>query len=286
MIYLFFSILFSVATVSFFKLFEKYQVNTFPAIVINYFSCVVMGNLLAEKAIVVQSFWLMPWFIYTVFLGFMFITIFYAIGKTSQLMGISVSMVAAKLSVVIPVSVAIFIHHESLNWMKLLGILFSLLAVYLISQKDVEKTNHRKSWILPFVVFVGSGLIDTGLKHVEKNFIPPADAGNIISTIFFIAACMGTAILLIQLYFNKAMQFGKKEIIWGIALGLPNYFSMFFLVKTLQYYQEASVVFPINNIGIAGLSTLVSFMIFKEGLNKQNKLGLLLAAIAMIILSF
>ena len=60
MIYLFLSILFSVATVSFFKLFEKYQVNTFPAIVINYFSCVVMGNLLAEKAIVVQSFWLMP----------------------------------------------------------------------------------------------------------------------------------------------------------------------------------------------------------------------------------
>jgi uncharacterized membrane protein len=61
---------------------------------------------------------------------------------------------------------------------------------------------------------------------------------------------------------------------------------MFFLVKTLQYYQEASVVFPINNIGIAGLSTLVSFVFFKESLNKHNKWGLLLAAIAMIILSF
>jgi uncharacterized membrane protein len=61
---------------------------------------------------------------------------------------------------------------------------------------------------------------------------------------------------------------------------------MYFLLKTIGHYQEASFIFPINNIAIAGLSTLVSYRVFKENLTKHNIVGLLLAFVSILILSF
>jgi uncharacterized membrane protein len=77
----------------------------------------------------------------------------------------------------------------------------------------------------------------------------------------------------------------KKAILWGVLLGIPNYFSMYFLVKTLGVF-PASYIFPINNIGIVALSTIIALLAFKEQLNKKNILGLGLAIIAILLISF
>ncbi|MEI6596433.1 MAG: EamA/RhaT family transporter, partial [Bacteroidota bacterium] len=62
MIFLILSIFCSVITVSFFKIFERFKVDTFQAIVGNYFVCVITGNLISEKAIINTEFWNEPWF--------------------------------------------------------------------------------------------------------------------------------------------------------------------------------------------------------------------------------
>jgi uncharacterized membrane protein len=60
---------------------------------------------------------------------------------------------------------------------------------------------------------------------------------------------------------------------------------MYFLVETLGAF-DATYIFPLNNIGIVALSTLLAFWFFKEKLNKQNMLGLGLAFLAIILISF
>ncbi len=284
MIYLILSIITSVIVVSYFKLFDIYKVNTLQAIVINYFTCAVMGNLMADTPGITTNFWVEEWFGYTLLIGFLFISVFYSIGKTAQKFGLSVSMVAAKLSVAIPVLIAVFFQNETLGIVKLIGILLSLTAVFFIS-----KTNHNKSqnglWYFPVYVFLGSGLIDTILNLVNKKFIPPFDTNHILSFAFLTAFVLGGIVLVYQAINNK-QQLNFKSTLWGVALGIPNYFCMYFLLKTLGAFNEASLALPINNIGIVLATALVGLLIFKEHLSKINWAGFIIAIVSILLLSF
>lgn len=264
--------------------FEKKGVDTFQAIVFNYLTCAILGNALASQTILSGEVWLTGWFPYALVLGFLFIIVFNFIAQTAQKLGVSTSMVAAKLSVVIPVIATVILYNEPLNFMKISGILISLIAVYLISKKENEETHSAiKLFYLPILVFIGSGCIDTLLNYTEQNYIPPFDVDSIITTIFCVAFLVGAIYLLLLLVIRKKT-FAFKNLGWGILLGLPNYFSMFFLLKTLGQFQ-GSYIFPLNNIGIVAASTLAGVLVFKEKLSPQNKFGLILAILSILIIS-
>lgn len=284
MIYLFLSILTSVIVVVYFKFFDKYKVNTLQAIVVNYITCAIMGNIMAETPGITTTFWKEGWFPYTLILGFLFISVFYSIAQTAQKIGVSVSMVAAKLSVAIPVLAALFLHNEPTGLLKISGILLSLVSVYFISRNDGDK-QHRNLWYLPLYVFIGSGLIDTLLNEIDKKYIPPFDTNHILSFVFLTAFILG-GLVMTSLLLSRKENFQMKSILWGIALGIPNYMCMYFLLKTLDAFSEASVALPMNNIGIVLASTLTGLLIFKEKLSRINIAGLMLAIISIIILSF
>jgi len=286
MIFLILSIFASTLTVLFFKIFEIKKVDMLQGIVSNYFLCAVLGNIISDKeAIFTLPFWTFGWFPYTIFLGFLFITIFFAIGKTTQNLGVSVSMVAAKLSVVIPVVFALIIYGEQLNFLKVIGVLISLLAVYFISQKEKPNVSSKAMlWFLPLLVFIGSGIIDTTLNFVQKNFIPEFEAAQIITVVFGVAFVLGSLMMLLSAL-NGGLKISPRSLIWGVLLGIPNYFSMFFLLKTLERF-HGSFIFPINNVGIVAFSTLASVIIFKEQLSRNNVFGLLMASVAIFMISF
>lgn len=287
MIFLILSIIASTITVSFFKIFERVGVNTLQGIIFNYITCAVLGNLITnETPVITTDFYNQPWFSYTLLLGFLFISIFFAIGETSQKMGVSVSMVSAKLSVVVPIVFALLFFSESLTGFQIAGIVLSLLAVYFISQKHNDGSTKTKNiWILPAIVFIGSGIIDTTLNLIQKRFIPAVSEAYVITTVFSIAFVLG-ALFLTYLVVFKNEKVAFKNVYWGVFLGIPNYFSMLFLVKTLSYFPTASAtIFPINNIGIVAASTLVSVLFFKEKLNTKNIIGLTLSLIAIALIS-
>jgi len=284
MIYLLFSIVFSTITVSFFKLFERYNVDTLQAIVFNYITCAIIGNFILNNNIIEARVWELSWFVFAFILGLLFITIFICIGLTAQKISISASMVAAKLSVAIPVLSAFFLYHETLSIYKIIGILLSFVAVWLISKKNNQNNSNNILLItLPVIVFIGSGMIDTLLNYMQNKFIPPATEALIINTIFAIAFMFGFTYMLWQLATGKTV-FYLKNLMWGLLLGLPNYFSMFFLVKALSFF-PATLIFPVNNIGIVAASTTSSILFFKEKQSLTNKIGLVLAIVSIAVIS-
>lgn len=284
MIYLFLSIITSVIVVCFFKLFDKYGVSTLQAIVVNYLTCAVMGNLLADKPGILTPFWIEGWFPFTLLLGFLFISVFSSIALSAQKMGVSITMVAGKLSVALPVLFAVMLDNEPLGMIKITGIILSMLAVYFISKTSDDNAN-KKLWYLPVYIFIGSGLIDTILNYLDKQYIPPFDTNHILSFVFLTAFVLGGSLLALQVTRGK-QTLAFKNVLWGIALGIPNYMCMLFLLKMLDAFPHASVILPINNIGIVMVTTLAGLSLFKEKLSNINWLGLGIAIVSIVILSF
>ena len=287
MIYLLLSILSSTVIFVVFRLYKKYGVNTLQAIIVNYFIACIVGFFGYIES--VDDLVRIPsesWFMGTVFLGAMFITVFNLAAITTQRSGLSVVSVATKMSVAIPVFFGIFIYNESLGFLKVTGIILALAAVYLSSIKTKKGISIKKeNLIFPLLVFVGSGIIDTTINYLENFYVSETDVGLFSSSIFGIAGIIGTTILIGQAVLGK-LKITWKNIAGGIALGIPNYFSIYFLVMALRSPGfENSVIFTLNHVGIVLASTILGIVLFKEVLLKKNWIGIALAVISIILVA-
>ena len=284
MFYLLISICISSFLFVIFKLFDVLKINTFQAIVVNYFVAAVLGFYLSNNSVSFQEIPNQPWFIGAFLLGIMFILVFNVMAQTSQKNGLSVASVSSKMSVVIAIVFGVWYYEESLGFVKLFGILLALIAVYLTSVKEKKETTEKQvSLLFPILLFIGSGAIDTSLKFVETTFVQQGGVPLFSATIFGCAFILGMTILLYQIV-KGTFRFEFKNILGGILLGVPNYFSIVYLLKALSTDgMESSTAFTLNNVGIVILSTLFGLFIFKEKLIWKNWLGIVIAIVSILL---
>ena len=281
MIYLVFSVLSSTAIFVLFKLFSKYKIDTLQAIVVNYATAFSFGIIFNDTPIEVTEIIHTSWFLAAVGLGFLFIAIFYVMALTSQKNGLSVASVASKMSLIVPVIFGIYVHNESTELQKLIGIALALVAVYLTSIKPKDDAVITKSIYLPVILFLGSGIIDTSVNH----FAPKGSIPLFLSSIFGIAAIIGIGLFIYKSMVNKN-PIQLKSIPFGFFLGVVNYGSMYFLLRALRVENtESSTIFTINHIAILALSTLVGLVLFKEHISQKNWLGIFFAFIAIALVT-
>jgi len=256
------------------------------AIVINYFIACIVGYFGFLKETDISLLPEKTWFPGTIFLGILFIVVFNLAAITTQRSGLSVVSVATKMSVAIPVLFGIIYFNESSGTIKIIGIILALGAVYLTSIKSRKGIAIKKeNLIFPILVFLGSGIIDTSIKYLETSYVSKTDVALFSSSIFFIAGTIGFAILVVQ-GFIGTLRITGKNILGGIALGIPNFFSIYFLVMALRSEGfESSTVFTINNVAIVLVSTVLGIALFKERLIPKNWIGIALAIISILLVA-
>jgi len=281
-IYLFISVFVSTLLYVIFKLFKHYEVNTFHAIIFNYFTAFSLGFILSDSKLSPSEVTSSDWFIGSIFLGLLFIVIFNIMGITAQRSGVAVTSVATKMSVVIPVIFGLIVYNESAGFLKITGIVLALVAVYLASVKSKEGFKWRNI-IFPILLFLGSGVIDTSLKYMETTFVTDEQFSIFSTTIFGFAGLFGVIFFCV----NQNQKILWRSILGGIALGIPNYFSIMFLLKALSSEGlESSMVFTVNNVSIVMLSTLVGLIAFREKLLPKNWVGIGLAIVSIFLVIY
>ena len=281
MIYLLLSVLSSTGIFVLFKLFKKYHIDTLQAIVVNYITACFCGFLHNDKTVSTDVVFYSDWFIGAVCLGFLFISIFNVMARTAQQNGLSVASVASKMSMIIPIIFGIVVFNESLGAQKVIGIILALMAVFLTAVKKKENIDLKGALFLPILLFFGSGIIDTSI-----NYFAPDDAIALFSAVIFAFAFLIGCIVLLFQYVKNKKQFKLKSIPLGIALGIVNYASIYFLLKALRIkHLESSDIFTLNNVAIVALSTLVGLFIFKEHISKKNWLGIGIALISIALVT-
>ena len=109
--YLIVSILSSVAIMLVFGMFDRYKVDTFQAVVVNYLTCIVCGVVL-NGGMPQYSMDSTTWLPYALCLGVLFIGLFVLIGITAQKQGAAIASVSMKLGLIFPILLAYFLYNE------------------------------------------------------------------------------------------------------------------------------------------------------------------------------
>jgi drug/metabolite transporter (DMT)-like permease len=277
---------------------ERYQVSIFQVILFNYFTCVVTGSFVNGGFPINASVTGTPWFRWACLMGVFFVSIFNTLGATTQKIGVAVASVANKLSLIIPVVLSVYLYGESIGIWKGIGVGLALLAVVLTCYRNKatssevddnkQQASHRYSLVpfLPLILFIGSGLLDALINHVQKNYVTEENSNAYLISGFLSAATIGSCILLIQ-YLRGRQVFAWKNLLAGIIIGVPNYFSIWCLVRFLKISPwQSSASIPMNNMGIVLFSAVAAWLLFRERLSKINWAGIVLSMVSIWLIAF
>ena len=286
MIYIAISIILFNVLVVFFKLFEKYNIDNLQALISNYFISALLSLLLLSENDNIQSSIESEWFIHAIILGTLFISIFniYALGI--QKIGIATSSVINKMSFVVPVVFSIiFYENEVFSLSILFGVLLALLGIYLSSTNNSSFNFDKKYLWIILIIFFGQGIVDIVLN--DSKFYIPKDENILFFLILFISAT--TAGILILFAKKQISHIKIKNLLWGAIFGIPNFFSIFYFLKALQsdyFIDKSYLIFPLTSVGIVVTTTFLGVLIYKEILTKRNLIGITIAVISILIISF
>jgi drug/metabolite transporter (DMT)-like permease len=285
MIYVFLSVCCSVFVSVLLKMARRYQIDVFQAITWNYSIAILLTWFFLKPQ--VSDLEQAPVYVYTL-LGLLLPSLFVVIAAAVRYTGIVRTDVAQRLSLFIPLAASFLLFGETLNTLKVIGIILGFAAI--ICCIPWQKQQHNKgrqtssnAWLFLLVVFVGMGVIDILFKQMAA-FKGASFSGSllIVYSLSFIIALIG----LLYLVYAKKAKFQYRHIFFGWILGVANFGNILFYLKAHQALaSNPSTVFTAMNIGVIAVGTLVGLFIFREKLSWLNKVGIAVAVAAIIIIS-
>jgi len=286
MLFLIITIMQNVIISAIFKLFDRYDVNALQAIAINYCVCVVTGSIFIGHMPFSAATFNSNWFPWALFMGSSFIPLFLLMAYCTKVDGITTMTIANKLSLVIPVIFSVFLYHERLSAMKIAGILMAFPAVYYTTRVK-EANNKPQGLFLPALLFVSSGLLDTLVNYVQSRFLNEAAIQAVYTVHVFATAALIGIVLVTAAVLTGKTQLHWRNIVAGVCVGIPNFFSIYYLIRFLNSgFMHSSAAIPVVNIGILVAATFAAVLFFREKLNIARIVGLALSIAAILFIAF
>jgi drug/metabolite transporter (DMT)-like permease len=280
MIYLILSVALSASLFLFFKWFDLKKIATLPAIAGNYIACIITGIIMNRGVnfeqlntnIILSS----------LVLGILFFAIFYAMAYSSAKIGVGISSAAAKLSLMIPVTFGAIVLHEAFGILRIIALFLSIPAVVLMTFNKGEKWS-LKALLIPLIIFIGSGIIDTSLNILQKNLNGSSPSSVII--LIFSMALASSIVFSMVTKTNLSREY--KSLSHGIILGIPNYFSVHFMMLALgSGLLSSGQFYLVNNSLVMLLSFFLAWVFFSEKINLYKVLGVVISIISIYLILF
>ena len=272
----------SVLIAHFLKMSEQRKRSTLNVLTVNYLVAVIAAVYLnySNGLAIIPEFPLWFWF-YTAFIGVLFVVNLFILSKSVDFNGMGSSIVAMRLSLMVPVIVAFTVYSEPVTITKIMGILLVFGSLYLLvqSRRKLEKQKIGKYTLL-LALFFFSGIIDTSFKVFEMEMGDVAVGAHFMSVIFFSAFIVA---LSSSIYKGEVKKIGKQDLIFGLLVGIPNLFASIFLINAFATI-DASIVYPVVNILIIIAGTIVGLFVWKDRLEKAELIGIVLGVFAILVL--
>lgn len=190
--------------------------------------------------------------------------------------GVVLSSIFMKLGILVSTLISVIWFREIPTGLQVTGFILAVLAIIVINYRK-GTTLSRGSWALLLMLCL-SGLSD-GTSKIYEVFGNP----NIENLFLCFTFCSA---LLFCLWFmhHKGEQLGKKELLYGSLLGIPNFFSSLFLLKALGSVPGV-IAFPSYSVATILVVALAGLLVFREKLEKKQIVGSILICIALVLLN-
>jgi drug/metabolite transporter (DMT)-like permease len=231
--------------------------------------------------------------------GVGFIGGFLVMMKGLNEIGLAIPTSAARLSMLIPVAGSIAFFDERPSGLQIAGIAAGVAAFILLgaaqrsgaaesrgattgeggsrrgeSRRGGSRIDLKAVGLL-VALFTIIGSTDFTMKISQSVGI---DKDAMAFYIFSSAAlCCWIPVLL------RRTRIAGRDLALGALLGVPNYFSVYFLLVALTRL-DASLVFPVVSAGAVVAVTIVAVIVWKEQPNRTAWMGIVLAAVAVALL--
>jgi drug/metabolite transporter (DMT)-like permease len=212
--------------------------------------------------------------------------IIYVLGFLILMAGISrgplaVPVTVMRLSAAVPVAVSIFLWNESPGPVRWIGLFAGAAAMVLFGLGIRNGSGDGKAgadfWLLMVAMFAVMGVGGVMLKAFRETS-PDSERLMFTWLLFTSAAVFNWLVIII-----RRIPMNRSTFLLGMLLGLPNLFSTVFTLLALRGV-PASIVFPFINLTVILGSTTLGLLVWKERPGVLAAAGLLVAAIALVLL--
>ena len=279
MLYLFLAVLSSSLISVIMRLGEEKRRSAMGMFVINYAVCAALSCLFAGRIAVYDTH---PGFGMAMGLGtaagILFLISFALLQLNIRLNGMAMASTFMKLGVVISTLIAVFIFHETPRVTQVIGILLavgSILLIHTDRSGPLEGSSYK--WLLVILLLCG-GITDSMANVFDKIGDPAVRDYYLFYT--FAAALLCALIAMLA----KHERIGRQELLDGILVGIPNYFSTRFLLLALGSL-PAVIVYPAVSVGTIVLVSLAGFLLFGESLSRIKLLAMGIILLALVLLN-
>ena len=276
MAYLLLAIASSAMVSIFMRLSEEKITHNIAMLVMNYLMCSVLSAVYAGIGSLLD---LGPQLYITagmgVFNGVMYLVSFVLLQVNVRRNGVVLSSTFMKLGLLVTMVVSVCIYREVPTAVQVIGFVLAVAAIILINYRKEQTSAGFKSGLI--LLLLCGGMADAMSKIFEESGVPGMGDQFLFFTFF---AALGLCFALMLL---KGQKPGKWEMLFGLLIGIPNFFSSKFLLRALAAV-PAVIAYPVYSVAGILVVTTAGVLLFRERLEKRQwiALGMILVALALL----
>lgn len=249
--------------------------NNVSMLAVNYLTCLFLAALFTGNSFFPGDKLLPEALGMGIIHGVLYLASFVTFQLSVRRSGVVLSAIFMKLGLLVPMVVSIFLFHEIPGPAQVLGFALAVGAIILI---NFEKNAAASASALGLLMLLILGGTADAMSKIFEELGPGHLSGQFLLYTFLTAfvLCLGLVML-------KKQRFTRWELLYGFAIGIPNFFSARFLLGALESL-EAVIVYPTYSVATILLITLAGTFFFRERLNRRQwaALGIILLALVLL----
>lgn len=191
--------------------------------------------------------------------------------------GVVLSSTFMKLGLLVSLAVSVIFFHEAPELLQVIGFCLAIGAIVLINFK--RESGGEAGFKMGLILMLLAGGMADAMSKIFEELGNPALEDQFLICTFLVAALLCT-LLMVQ----KGQRPGKWELIFGLLIGVPNFYSAKFLLGALESI-PAVIVYPVYSVATILVVSMTGVLAFRERLEKRQWIGMGLILIALVLLN-
>ena len=213
--------------------------------------------------------------LFAVINGSLFLGAFLLLQANIRKNGVVLSTTFSKLGLLVPMVVSIFLFKEIPTFVQIIGFVIAIFSIIFMNKNDGKGSKASAAGLI--ILLLACGSADTMSKIYDELGDPS------LSSLYLLFSFAVSLLFCLFIVLIKKEKLGRKELIYGFLLGIPNYFSVHFMLGSLATV-PAVIVYPTYSVATILFVSLAGVLIFHEKLEKRQWfiLGSILVAVALL----